>query len=753
MAQGQPDSNPIQTNFTAGEVSKPVAGRPDLDKYSNALETCENFNILEQGTLFRRSGSRYIEEVDTSADAGRLVPFEYSTEQAYVLAFGDTHFRPYKEEARVVMSAVTSNVPWADDELVDIDWAQSASILYVCHGSYPVRKITRASDTSWTCTTMDNLDGPYFAENTDTGITVALTGTKTVGGAMTVTVTGGAPFAATDTSGTGGTGLFDRHFRLRDANGDIGWGKITTFTSTSVVIVTVESSFALVADSSFWRLGSWSSTSGFPQKVAFFEERLVFANTESQPDTLFFSKAQDYELFSPTEYTLAAVAADNGFAYTLPSSKVNAIHWLEGGNMLGVGALGAEFVMSTTDGAPMAPTNTVARRRSTFGSQDVRSVNIESSTMFLQRGGQKLREFIYSFSTESSAQNTIGEDLTILSSHILREGTKAVDMVYQQLPNSVVHTVRQDGQLASMTINRRQNVFGWGRHKLGGSFGTTEHGVVESVAVVPSADGTTDTLYLLVKRTINGATVRYVEFIEEDYYPAGVQDKEGMFFVDCGSTTNNALITSGNVTSGVTYRVIDNTGGDYSTVGGSASPTNGDEFTATSTATPTYGTGSIRKVQSVITGLTYLEGETVSVVGDGSQMPNEVVASGQITLASNVAYAQVGLAYTSEMIPLPLDSGAANGTAQGKIKRTDHVNLRVMDSIGFSIGPKGGDLKLYSFRGTTDQMDESPDFFSGDQRAAVIGPHNTTGQFTIRQTQGYPLNIVDIMPEMKTTQK
>ena len=147
MAQGQPDSNPIQTNFTAGEVSKPVAGRPDVDKYSSGLETCENFHILEQGTLFRRSGSRHIDEVKDSADNARLVPFEFSTEDSYVLEMGDQYFRVYKDEVRLAVEFAT---PWLHTELEDIDWAQSASVLYVCHGDYPIRKITRTSDTAWT---------------------------------------------------------------------------------------------------------------------------------------------------------------------------------------------------------------------------------------------------------------------------------------------------------------------------------------------------------------------------------------------------------------------------------------------------------------------------------------------------------------------------------------------------------------------------------------------------------------------------
>ena len=762
MPGEKPNSNPIQTNFTAGEVSKPVAGRPDLDKYKNALEKCENFHILEQGTLFRRSGSRYIDEVKTSADAARLVPFEYSTESAYVLEFGDQYYRVYADEARLAVEE-TTNVPWLESEVADLDWAQSASELYVCHGNYPTRRITRSSDTVWTTEVIESTDGPYFYENTDTSITVTASALSGV-----VTITASAPiFAATDTSGTGGTGLTDRHFRVRDAEEVppvtdpittpftlVGWGKITGFTSTTVVEVTTEVDFdSLVLEpSSFWRLGAWSSTTGYPRRVVFFEERLVFANTATQPDTLWASKAQDYQLFAPSEYD-SVVNDDNGFAYVLPSSKVNAIQWLEGGNTIGVGTLGAEYILATTDGAPMTPRNVTPRRRSTFGSEDLRPVNIDASTMFLQRSGRKLREFVYGFDQDTNTSTMIGEDLTILSSHILREGGKAVDMVYQQQPNSVVHTVRQDGQLASLTINRRQNVFGWGRHKLGGSFGSTEHGVVESVAVVPSADNTTDTLYLLVKRTINGATVRYVEFFEEDFYPTSSQDKADMFFVDCGHTLSNPFITAGNLTSGVTYRVTDITGGDYSGVGGPASPSIGEEFTATSTATPTYGSGSVRKVQTVITGLTHLEGETVHVVGDGAEMPDEVVASGQITLSANVAFVNVGLRFVAEFIPLPMDAGASNGSAQGKIKRTDHVTFRLMDSLGMELGPVGKPLIQQSLRGTTDPMDSSPGFFSGDLRVHMDLPHDTTGQFVVRQTQGYPLNVVDIMPEIRTTQK
>lgn len=733
-------AQPIQTNVTAGEVGQLIGARVDIDKYSHALEICENFWIFQQGAAFRRSGSRFIAEVKDSSKTTRLVPFEFSDVQAYVLEFGDLYFRVYKDEGRIEIASVPIEFVtlFAESDIPNLSWAQSADILFMCSGVHPVQKITRTSDTLWTVTEFVPLDGPYFVENTDTTVTVtpaAVTGSG-------IAVTSSSPlFASSDTSGTGGTGVVDRAIRIRHG-ATVGWATIASFISSTSITVDIKADFGATTATSTWRLGSWSSTTGFPKHVTFHEERFVLANTTAQPDTFFMSKSADFEAFSPTEFD-GSLIDDNGIAYTLGANKVNAINFLSSGNSLLIGTLGAEWEVSSDSlDTPITPTNVNARRTTSKKSREnVQAFHIDSSTFFIQKAGRKLIEHV------SKTDELAADDVTILSPHILREGTAAVQLEYQAEPQSIIHVIREDGQLATMTYNRRQKVFGWSRQIFGGD------AKIKSDAVIPSLDGNDETTYLIAERTIDGGIKKYVEFIEEDFYPTSGQDKEDMFFVDSGLSLNNLQINSGDLTSGNIYRVVDSTGGDYSVVGGPSSPTDGEEFTATSTATPTYGTGFVREVQATITGLDHLEGELVQVCGDGANLPNETVSSGSITLAKNVAFASVGYQYISKIKTLRIEAGGSLGTAQGKMKRIDHLSIRVLDSIGFSFGTDEDNLDLKSFTEESLPMDQSPPFFTGNKDADIEDGYNLDGQYFIAQTQCYPLNILALMPELTTYQQ
>ena len=109
-------THPIQTNFTAGELSPKLFGQTNLDKYSNGVETLENMTVFPQGGATRRSGSRFICEVKNSANTTRLIPFEFNDEQAYVLEFGDQYIRFFKDQGQITeadksISAITKANP------------------------------------------------------------------------------------------------------------------------------------------------------------------------------------------------------------------------------------------------------------------------------------------------------------------------------------------------------------------------------------------------------------------------------------------------------------------------------------------------------------------------------------------------------------------------------------------------------------------------------------------------------------------
>ena len=243
-------------------------------------------------------------------------------------------------------------------------------------------------------------------------------------------------------------------------------------------------------------LGSFSSTTGNPSCVTFFEQRLVFAATLSQPQTLFFSKSGDYENMDDNYH--GTVADDYSIIYTIASNQVNAIIFITATRTLIIGTAGGEFAVSGggTDNA-ITPTNILIKKQSNNGAANVDALAVGNATIFLQRAKRKLRELAYNFDVDGY----VAPDLTILAEHISETGFKQLS--YQQEPNKVIWCARNDGQLVGLTYQREQQVIAWHRHIFGGS------AVCESVATVPT-DYSEYQTWVINKRTINGATKRYV---------------------------------------------------------------------------------------------------------------------------------------------------------------------------------------------------------------------------------------------------
>ncbi len=745
-----PPFNPIQTNFTAGEVSQRMKGRVDIARYANGLQDSKNFLGLGQGPLTRRPGTRFVCPVKTESARGRLTEFEFSSVQAYVIELGNLYARFYKNHGQIlntgqpvtgatnaspivltvnahgysngqevvvkdvlgntnangrwivanqtvntfellnslgngayagggeVASVVEIAMPYATADLPLLFFTQSADTLYICHRLYPPRKLTRASHTSWSTTEIAFQDGPYLSENT-TGTTFtagAATGNTTLTASATTGVNGGDGFKTTDVG---------RLVRIRNGT-SVGWAEITSWTSTTVVNIAIQSTVSTAALAT-WRLGAWSDTTGYPSCAVFHEQRLTFANSTAQPQTVWMSVSGEYENFAPSD-TSAVVGDDNAVTYTIVSNRVNPIFWLESGPVLLIGSSGQEWqVKAGSINEPISPTNIQVTPQTSYGSRQIRSRRIGNATLFIQRSGRKVREMRYDFQIDGFT----AKDLTLLSEHIIREGDYAVDVAYQQEPNSLYWTLRNDGKLAAMVYLPEQEIIGWYDGQIAGSF-QGGNAVVESIAAIPVPDATADEIWMTVKRTVNGVTRRYVEYMEAEFSPTSPTDKDSMWFID----------------SGLSYD------------GGAA---------------------------TVFSGLDHLEGETVSIVADGSVRPAQVVVNGAITLATAANKVRAGLGYRSWLKTLAAEGGSAFGTAQGKIKRTGKVTVRLLDTLGLKYGVDLDSLHDLPFRKTGDPMDVSPPLFSGDKTFTLDGSYTTEGTYVIVQDDPLPMTILSLMPE------
>ncbi len=403
-------------------------------------------------------------------------------------------------------ATVEVGTPYAEGELARLRTTQSADTLYLVHDAHPPMKLLRFGHLSWSLVEIDFRDGPYLLENPDSDRTLqpsAASGTD-----ITITAAGHAPFAASDVG---------RLVRIKHGS---TWGaaRITGVTSAAQVSADVQVAFGGTGASAAWRLGAWSATTGYPGVATFYRQRLYFAGSKSEPDRLWGSKIAEFEEFTP------GTEDDAPVDFTISSDQVNAIRWLAPGRRLVAGTLGEEYVIQASAlDEPITPTSIQVVAQSTAGSAEAAPVRIDAAVLFVQRHGRKLLGFDFLVDAEGRATT----DLTILADHVLAGGI--AELAWQKEPDSVVHCVRGDGQIAALTFKPQEEVTGWCRLVTDGGF--------ESVASIPGEQQ--DEIWCVVRRTVGGQTRRFVE----RFAPVDFDDPAGAFFVDSGLSYDGAPAT------------------------------------------------------------------------------------------------------------------------------------------------------------------------------------------------------------------
>lgn len=673
-----PRSTWVQNNFNSGEWSPLTYGRSDLQKYKNGLATCLNYVPTAQGGLTRRPGTRYVANTKNNGQA-RLIRFEFSTTQAYVIEFGDQYIRFYTNDGQLLSGGLPYEVstPYVLADIWNLQFTQSADTLYIAHPSYAPRKLQRVAATNWTLTQITFLDGPYLPLNT-TATTITASATT---GAITLTASASL-FVSTDVG---------RLVRLK-VGATWGYCTITSYTSATLVNATVNSTLGGITASANWRLGVWGTANGYPACVTFHQDRLCWGGATQYPARIDGSNTGDYENMAPSG-TDGTVVDSNAISFTLNSNTVNAIQWMVSDEFgLLCGTAGGEWVVSpSSTQTALTPTNVNAKNTTSYGSANTPPVKMGKSLLFVQRTKRKLREMAYRFELNTFQ----AQDISMIGEHLTKSGIR--QMAAQLAPQPIVWMVRTDGKLVGMSYDKDQDIIGWHQHIMGGfsDAGNTVAPVVESVACIPAPSVDRDEVWLSVQRYINGAIVRHVEVMTK-------------FWEDGDATADAVFLDTSAVYSGA------------------------------STTT--------------ISGLTWLVGQTVKVLANGAVHPDVVVNnSGVITLQFSVTKAQVGLGYTSEGKTLRIESGGADGTAQGKLKRIHRAVFRFFQSIGLNVYSSSKKVMYPEpFRTSADPMNQPVALFTGDKKWAWDGNYDLEGQVYWNQTDPLPSNVLMIVAQMDT---
>ena len=182
-------TRPIQYSFGSGEISPRLYGRVDKERYFNSLSVLENFSITHHGAAERRWGLHFVAEVKDSTTSPRLVQFQFSTVQTYVLEFGNLYIRFYKDGGRIESppgTPVEVVTPYAIADVASLKFAQSADTLYIFHSGYAPRKLTRTSHTDWTLKTVVFEPTATYEQRTEPATTLTLG--ATTGSGITFTL-------------------------------------------------------------------------------------------------------------------------------------------------------------------------------------------------------------------------------------------------------------------------------------------------------------------------------------------------------------------------------------------------------------------------------------------------------------------------------------------------------------------------------------------------------------------------------------
>lgn len=662
-------SAPSFTTFTAGELSPRLEGRVDLDKYRGGLADLTNMVVQPHGGVTRRPGTEFLGAVKDSATKTRIIPFQFKTSDTYILELGDQYMRVYREGLQVLTGSAQS--------ITDITQANPGVITITGHGYSDGDEIY-----------LDNVAGMTELNGRNYLIANATTNTFTLQNLFGEDI---------DTTG----------FTAYTSGGDVDtiYEIATPYTAAQIfdvrfaqsadIMYMVHPSHAIRklsrTDHNAWTLATVSltgtpnpnlnnTTDNYPSVVSYFEQRLVFGASNNNPQTLWFSKSADYENFT------TGTAANDALVYTIASNQVNNIRFLSATRVMVIGTSGGEYVLTTTNDGPITPTTTQIRKYSNYGSANVEPVQVADVTLFLQRGSRKVREFRYIGEVDTGGYQA--PDLTVLAEHISNGGFTG--FAYQQEPENIIWSIREDGVLIGLTYRREEDVVAWHKHIIGGSFGSG-NAVVESISVLPTDTGN-DELYLVVKRTINSQTRRYIEVMKP---------------FDFGGVTTGAFFLD----SGLSY------------VGSSVSS---------------------------LSALYHLEGETVSVLANGASHPDKTVSDGTVSLDFSATTAAIGYGYTSQMQTMRIESGSQDGTSQGKPKRIHAITVRLLETVGFEVGNDSAESDRLYFRDSSMNMDEAVPLFTGDKKIEFDGGFDDDDRIYVRQTQPLPMTVLALYPRMNT---
>lgn len=732
------------SSFNGGLFSSYLVGRPELEKYHNALQDCSNYHLLPYGALQNRAGTYFI--ADEQTDDMRLITFQYNISQSYVLVLFNNKIKIINNDAVVGSGGVAGAFgdafstafdinlseyflisPWDNTQIHGIQFVQIADTMYLVHPEVAPQKIVRNADDNWSITPIDYSTGPFLPYNitsttitpsatTGSGITLTASASlfqasdvgrtvelKQIRTDSTTTATSAAysPWIkvkgkwdfTTRGTWTGTVRIYRRinggsqaEFRSYNASSDnnfisdgeeledgvemriygaasctatltvddffvYGVAEITAFTSDTQVTADILVDCDATTATSDWAFNAFSDASGYPTAIALYKERMCIGGTLQQPNTVFLSKIDEWENYQSSNNELDALS------FKLNTSET--IRWMEEQGDLVIGTSGNEYKLGPqTPDDVLGGDNVQANKEGAEGSSNIQAVTAGDTLIFVTRDAKRAKTIGYNF----EADKLKAKDLNALSGNeLMKSGVR--QLVYKQNPYSELYFVLNNGNVAVMTFDQEQNIFGWTIFEAAKNTAGVQ-GLYKSATVLKGVDD--DSVYFAVKRNLAGIDTMFIEkMLDRDF-----EDQTDWFFVDAGLT------------------------GVYS------------------------------PAQSTVTGLEHLEGEMVSIIVDGGIHPSRTVEGGQITLDGEYSKVHIGLGYRSVARPMSLDTSDGLNSTQSKKKKQNRLKVKVRNTVGLKSGQDLDKLEEVRVNKTSDVFGEVIKPETGIVEVVIRGTHD-----------------------------
>lgn len=679
-----------KTNFNGGEFSNLVQPRQDLEKYETGVKTMKNFIASPYGSAMNRPGTQYIGRAKLADNKDtRLVPFVFSTVQAYILEVGEYYIRFWKDDGLIEAggSPVEVATPYASSDIWDLVFRQSFDTVFITHPSYTVRQLTRSSHVSWQFTEVD------FGASIGTPTNVAAGGAESVSYGVSAVSNAGEESVISDADEgyTGVSNTFSiswdavtdaRYYNIyrkagapaanETAYGYLGWAGTNAFAYNHETPITIDYNQSPILEERI----IFNGAGNYPGASAFFGQRLLFGGTANEPQKIWGSRVGVFRNFNER----ILLRDDDPYEFEINSLSMNEIRWMIPLNDLIIGTPVTVFRMSPGRGSDAVTPNSVDIKPQVYsGVAKVEPVVIGNEIVFVDVARKKVVSLKYTYETETYQDR----DLALYASHLFDDSTIR-EIAYQDSPNRIVWAVMADGTLRGLTYFKDHDISGWHQHDTQGEF--------KSVIALPRTDGGKD-VYFLVAR--GGAQDKAV-YIEKLAERLPTTDLEDTVFLDMSLTTDF--------------------GSDVTTV----------------------------------SGLDEHEGFEVKVLADGF-VETHTVSGGEITLDNPAQVVTVGLAYDCVLETLELDYETEHGSILDKRRMVKSVVVSLDKTSYLKVGPDADSLLEVPIRLADTVPEDHTEPVSQSYEVNLLDGSGDSSQVYFLVDQPYPATITGLTARIESS--